>query len=584
MLIALVGNQNCGKTTLFNALTDSGGRVGNFPGVTVTVTVAELHGAPGVYIADLPGVYSLNTYSGEEDIAGRWLREHRPDRIINILDAGSLRRGLYLSLQVLELGIPTVLALNMMDEVVRSGGSVDVRGISAALGVRAVSLSAVAGEGIEALMGEVLAASDGVKRRACTEDTVAGRYAFIDRVCAENVREAPDSALVRRTRALDRVLLGRLTGIPVFCALLFLVFYLTFALLGPLGRGVVETALDAVGGLADGCMVHFGVHPLMRSFVMDGLFESVGSVVSFLPVILVLFFLLSLLEDSGYMARAAVLTDRPMAALGLSGRSFVPLMLGFGCSVPAIMATRTLTSGGERKRALMLTAFMSCSAKIPIYSTVSAAFFPEHGWTVSVGMYIIGIVFAVCCAAVMRCAGGAVSESFVMELPPYRLPRMRSTIRLMWERAGDFLRKAFTVILFSGAVIWVLRTFDAHLSVAADPAHSLLADICTALLPVFRPLGFERWEVPAALIAGLTAKEAVISTLAVLTGGQMGAPFENSAQAFSFLLFTLLYTPCVAAFAAARRELGSTLQAFCLSFFQCALAYGAAGVFYLLFG
>ncbi|MCI8331579.1 MAG: ferrous iron transport protein B [Clostridiales bacterium] len=655
MVIALIGNQNCGKTTLFNRLTGARQHVGNFPGVTVDAKTGPMKAFPECSVVDLPGIYSLRPYSGEELLTRHFLLQEKPDGIINIADAANIERNLYLTLQVLEMGIPTVLALNMMDEVTGNGGKIDIKGMSDLLGVPVVPISAAKNEGIDLLAKTVFETArqkqaprtiqydakpiDQCKREIMSlvrsslkdetlplsfcvtklieqdeeivdslklsaqeltqmEETVArmerqygldrhaalaeNRYAFIERVCAKTVKKAKQSKEKQRSIWLDRILMNRVLALPLFFLIILTVFWLTFSVIGPLGQEGMEKGIAFVSESIDRALTAAHVHPVLQSLCMDGIFSGVGSVLSFLPIILVLFFFLSLLEDSGYMTRIAFVMDKPMRKIGLSGKSIVPLLIGFGCTVPAVMSTRTLPSERDRKMTILLIPYMSCSAKIPIYAMFSAAFFAGGKGLILFEIYLIGVLISLVAAAVLRRTlyKGEAAE-FVMELPNYRIPSMKSVLILMWEKAKDFIMKAFTVIFIASIVIWFLQSFDVRMQLVSQTSDSMLAGIGKFLSPLFRPLGFDRWELATALVTGLSAKETVISTLSVLTGGaSLTGLFANKLSAFSFLLFTLLYTPCVAAFAAIRREFQSFLKAFMIALSQCLVAYAVAFSFY----
>lgn len=663
MIFALVGNQNCGKTTLFNTLTGSNQHVGNFPGVTVDQKVGEVKGAPGCSVVDLPGIYSIRPYSQEELVTRDFVLGGKPDGIINIVDATNMERNLYLTLQLLELHIPTVVALNMMDELTGNGGSVDIQKMSKALGVPVVPISAAKNEGVSELTRQFVrvakervfpkvmdfcpsgpvhrcihavshliedhAQRAGVSPRFCATKLIEGdesflellelrqnerellehsiiemehdsgmdrnaalaamRYDFIEKVAAESVVKAHESREHRRSMRIDAVLTNRFAALPLFLGIMFLVFYLTFNLVGAWLSDLLSLGIDALTALVDRGLTAYGINPVVHSLIVDGVFAGVGSVLSFLPLIVVLFFFLSVLEDTGYMARVAFVMDKLLRKIGLSGRSFVPMLIGFGCSVPAIMATRTLSSDRDRKMTILLTPYMSCSAKIPIYAVFSAAFFPNYAAFVMIGLYALGIVLGILVALVLK---GTLFQGkpvpFVMELPNYRFPSPRNVGILLWEKAWDFIRRAFTVIFTATILIWFLQTFDLRLNVVSDGADSILALVGRWIAPVFQPLGFEDWRAVTALISGFTAKEAVISTLGVLLGVGMdnlgpalGTLFTPLA-AGSFLIFTLLYTPCVAAVATIRRELGSKLQTLGVVVMQCVVAWLAAGIFYQL--
>ena len=662
MIFALVGNQNCGKTTLFNALTGSNQHVGNFPGVTVEQKSGEVRGVKNCSVVDLPGIYSLRPYTQEEIVSRDFIINQKPDCIINIIDATNIERNLYLTLQLLELRVPTVIALNMMDEVYANGGTVDVQQLSRLIGVPVVPISAVKGEGVSELIDRVVdtarkkalpgvtdfCADDspvhrcihavihliqdhadrlGVSSRFCTAKLIEGdpelagrleldenerellehcivqmesesgldrnaaladmRYSFIEGVVSKTVVKCHESREHARSVRMDRVLTGKYTAIPTFLAIMFLIFYLTFNVIGSALSDWLSLGIDALTGLVDRGLTAYGINQVVHSLVIDGIFAGVGSVLSFLPIIVTLFFFLSILEDTGYMARVAFVMDRPLRKLGLSGRSFVPMLIGFGCSVPAIMATRTVSSDRDRKMTILLTPYMSCSAKIPIYAVFAAAFFPQNRGLAMICLYALGIVMGIIVALILKStAFRGQPVPFVMELPNYRMPSLKSVGLLLWEKAKDFLERAFTVIFMATVLIWFLQTFDTRLNVVADSADSLLALIGQLIAPVFRPLGFADWRMVTALISGFTAKEAVVSTLAVLLGtnvanlsSALGSVF-NPITAVSFLVFTLLYTPCVAAVATIRRELGSAVKTIGVVIMQCSVAWLTAFVIY----
>ncbi len=662
MIFALAGNQNCGKTTLFNALTGSNQHVGNFPGVTVDQKLGEIKGQKNCSIVDLPGIYSLRPYTQEEIVTRDFIINQKPDGIINIVDATNIERNLYLTLQLLELRVPTVLALNMMDEVAANGGSIDVAAMSELLGIPVVPISAAKGEGITELVTQAVETARnktlpkvydfcgngsavhrcihavvhliqdhadklGVSSRFCTTKLIEGdepleselgldqnekellehcvlqmetesgldrnaaladmRYTFIESVVAATVVKCHESREHRRSMRLDRILTGKYTALPVFLAVMFLVFYLTFNVIGSWLSDLLSLGIDALTTLVDGALTAYGINPVVHSLVIDGIFAGVGSVLSFLPIIVVLFFFLSILEDTGYMARVAFVMDKPLRRLGLSGRSFVPMLIGFGCSVPAIMATRTVSSDRDRRMTIMLTPYMSCSAKIPIYATFAAAFFPAHSGLAMISLYVMGMAVGVLVALVLKSTtfrGNPVP--FVMELPNYRMPSAKSVGLLLWEKAKDFLQRAFTIIFIATILIWFLQNFDTRLNVVTDSADSLLALIGRFIEPVFRPLGFGDWRMVTALISGFTAKEAVVSTMAVLLNTSVAnlpsalSGVFTPATAVSFLVFTLLYTPCVAAVATIRRELNSAPKTVGIVILQCAVAWVAAFVVY----
>ena len=661
MIFALAGNQNCGKTTLFNALTGSNQRVGNFPGVTVDQKIGDVRGAKDCKIVDLPGIYSIRPYTAEELVTRDFILNSKPDGIINIVDATNIERNLYLSLQLMELRVPMVIALNMMDEVRANGGSVNIKAISEFLGVPVVPIVASKGDGVSELidrMQEVArkkqlpqvmdfcpdgpvhrcihsaahiiedhADEAGLSRRFCATklieddpdmlkrleldqneldmlehsvvemETETGldrnaaladmRYTFIERCVEKTVVKGSESKEHTRSLKLDKVLTGKYTAIPVFIAIMLAIFYLTFNVFGAYLSDLLAAGVDWVTALVDTALTNYGLNSVVHSLLIDGVFAGVGSVLSFLPIIVVLFFFLSILEDTGYMARVAFFMDKPLRKIGLSGRSFVPMIIGFGCTVPAIMATRTLSSERDRKMTLMLTPYMSRSAKIPIYAVFATAFFAGNSALVMGGLYISGIIIGIIVAAVMgRTAFRGQPVPFVMELPNYRFPSARNVLLLLWEKAKDFLTRAFTVIFVGTVIIWFLQTFDVRLNVVADSADSLLATIGTWIAPIFKPLGFDDWRIATSLISGFTAKEAVVSTMAVLTGTSTAELASHLSSLFtplsavSFLLFTLLYTPCVAAVATIKRELGSGLKALGVVILQCGVAWLVAAIVY----
>ena len=661
MIFALAGNQNCGKTTLFNQLTGANQHVGNFPGVTVDQKVGQIKSQPDCSVVDLPGIYSLRPYTNEEIVTRDFLLNEKPDGIINIVDATNIERNLYLTLQLMEMRIPMVLALNMMDEVRNNGGTINVAEMSEALGIPVVPISAAKNEGIEELVDTVLqvarekalpkvmdfckqgpvhrcihsvchqiedhAEKAGLSVRfACSKlienDTrivdmlrlsqnelelvehsiiemeaeaemdrnaaLAGmRYDFIDSVCVHTVIKCEESKEHIRSVKIDGVLTHKYFAIPIFIAVMFLVFFLTFNVFGAVLSDLLAMAIDDITALVDRGLTAYGINPVVHSLVIDGVFAGVGSVLSFLPIIVVLFFFLSILEDTGYMARIAFVMDKLLRKIGLSGRSIVPLLIGFGCTVPAVMASRTLSSQRDRRMTIMLTPFMSCSAKIPIYAVFAAAFFPHSAALVMIAMYAAGIFVGILVALIFdRTVFRGNPIPFVMELPNYRFPSAKSVFLLMWDKAKDFLQRAFTIIFLATIIIWFLQSFDSRLNVVAASADSILASIGHLLSPVFRPLGFDDWRIPTALITGFTAKEAVISTLGVLMGtstAELGAALHTlftPISAVSFLVFTLLYTPCVAAIAAVRRDLESGWLALGVVVLQCLVAWLAAFAVY----
>ena len=658
MIFALAGNQNCGKTTLFNALTGSNQHVGNFPGVTVDQKNGTIKGVKDCSVVDLPGIYSLRPYTQEEIVTRDFIIDGKPDGIINIVDATNIERNLYLTLQLLELRVPMVLALNMMDEVRANGGTVDVQKMSRALGIPVVPISAAKGEGISELIDKAVqtaktrtlpSVSDfcddaspvhrcihavihliqdhadnvGIPARFCAVKLIEGdkemekrleldknetellehcvvemedatgfdrnealadmRYTFIEKVTRSAVVKCHESREHSRSVKIDRVLTGKYTALPVFFAVMLLVFWLTFDVIGQLLSYLLSMGIDALSAAADRGLTAYGINPVVHSLIIDGIFTGVGSVLSFLPIIVTLFFFLSILEDTGYMARIAFVMDKLLRHIGLSGRSFVPMLIGFGCTVPAIMATRTVSSDRDRKMTILLTPYMSCSAKIPIYAVFSAAFFPKHAALVMIGLYVTGIILGIVVALILKnTAFRGNPVPFVMELPNYRLPSFKSVMLLLWEKARDFLERAFTVIFVASIVIWFLRTFDTKLNVVEDSSQSLLALVGRFIAPAFAPLGFGDWRAVTSLISGFTAKEAVVSTMAVLMGtsvNELGGALSSlftPLSALSFLVFTLLYTPCVAAIATVRRELHSRGATLAVVLMQCGVAYLAA--------
>ena len=660
MIFALAGNQNCGKTTLFNALTGSNQHVGNFPGVTVDQKAGVIKGTDH-QVVDLPGIYSIRPYTQEEIVTRDFILKSKPDAIINIVDATNMERNLYLTLQLLTLQVPTVIALNMMDELVGNGGSVDVQKMSEAIGVPVVPISAAKNQGITELVDTLLDTASrrvtpkvqdfcpegpvhrcihavchiiedhaqrvNIARRFCAMKLIEGeqdffdalelsqnekeliehtiiemehetgldrnaaladmRYNFIEKVCNQCVVKAKESKEHRRSMQIDKVLTHRIFAIPLFIAIMGLVFFLTFNVVGAFLSDVMSYAIDGLTLLVDRALTAYGINPVVHSLVIDGIFAGVGSVVSFLPLIVTLFFFLSILEDSGYMARVAFVMDKLLRKIGLSGRSFVPMLVGFGCSVPAIMATRTLSSNRDRKMTILLTPFMSCSAKIPIYTLFAAAFFPGHELLVMLALYFGGILVGILVALVLKnTAFKGNPVPFVMELPNYRFPSAKSVVLLMWEKAKDFLTRAFTVIFMATVIIWFMQTFDTRLNVVENSASSILAALGRLVSPIFAPLGFGDWRMVTALVSGFTAKEAVVSTFGVILGvstEQLGAALHSlftTASAASFLAFCLLYTPCVAAVSTIRTELKSGWKTVGIVFAQCLVAWLAAFVVY----
>lgn len=662
LTFALAGNQNCGKTTLFNQLTGANQHVGNFPGVTVDRKDGTIKNHPEATVTDLPGIYSLSPYSSEEIVTRDFLIKDKPSGIINIVDASNLERNLCLTMQLMELGIPMVLALNMMDEVRENGGSIRVNELEQILGIPVIPISAVKNEGIDELVSHALHVARFMEKPGridfCTDsvdkkDPVGAvhrcihavvhmiepeakqsglplrfaatkliendvpiekllnltddkkqafehivsvmedetgldreaaisnmRFSFIEKMCQKTVVRPHESKEHKRSMKIDRLLTGRYTAIPCFIAIMALIFVMTFNLVGAWLSDLMSLGVDSVISLIDNALTAVQINPVVHSLVVDGICNGVGSVISFLPTIVTLFFFLSILEDTGYMARVAFVMDKLLRKIGLSGRSFVPMLIGFGCSVPAIMSTRTLSSERDRKMTILLTPFMSCSAKLPIYSLIISVFFPrQYQALVMVGIYIFGIICAIIYALILKSTkfkGEPVP--FVMELPNYRLPSAKSVVHLIWEKAKGFIEKAFTIIFVASIIIWFLQTFDARFNVAESPEQSLLAMIGSLVAPIFAPLGFGDWRVSTALITGFTAKESVVSTLTVLMGGdaELVSTLFTPFTAAVFLVFTLLYTPCVAAIATVKREMGGTKAAVATVIIQCAIAWCVA--------
>lgn len=690
MILALAGNQNSGKTTLFNQLTGSNQHVGNFPGVTVEQKTGyirpydERHrhhrhhhshqdsqpqGHAGrdnklITVVDLPGIYSIRPYTNEEIVTRDFILNSKPDGIINIVDATNIERNLYLTLQLIEMHVPMVLALNMMDEVRNNGGTIDIAKMADELGIPVVPISAIKNEGIDELIDIITktarhkiypkridfcesgpvhrcihavshivedhAEKCGMSPRFAATKIIEGdvdiierlgldtnelellehsivemetehgmdsnaamaemRYLFIEKVCERTVVRSRESKEHSRSVKIDKLLTNKYLAIPVFLLIMFGIFWLTFNVIGAWFSDMLGLGITALTDLVSTGLINYGINPVVHSLAIDGVFAGVGSVLSFLPLIVTLFFFLSILEDTGYMARVAYVMDKLMRKIGLSGRSIVPMLLGFGCSVPAVMSTRTLSSNRDRRMTIMLTPFMSCSAKIPIYAVFTAAFFLKYRALVMIGLYVTGILIGIIAALISnKTIFRGKPVPFVMELPNYRFPSLKSVLILMWEKAKDFLIRAFTIILIATVIIWFLQTFDLRLNVVSDSANSLLAIIGKFIAPIFKPLGFDDWRVSTALITGFTAKEAVISTLGVLLGtdisnlgSALGGMF-TPLTAISFLVFTLLYTPCVAAIAAIKRELRSGVQTILLIIAQCAIAWLAAFAVYKLF-
>ena len=658
MNFALIGNQNSGKTTLFNALTGSNQHVGNFPGVTVDQKIGDVKGKKDVTVTDLPGIYSIRPYSQEETVTRDYLLKMKPDGIINIIDATNIERNLYLTLQLLELRIPTVIALNMMDEVRKNGGSLDIPKLSESIGVPVVPIAALRDEGISELIDKAVetarnrvlparvdfceqgpvhrcihaaahiiedhAEKLGYAPRFCATKLIEGdpamseelqldknemellehsviemetetgldrnealadmRYTFIEKVVAECVVKCRESREYLRSQKMDKLLTGKYTAIPVFLVVLLLVFFLSFNVIGSYLQGLMDSGIGWLSDTVNGALISYGMNDTVRSLIVDGIFGGVGAVLSFLPIIVTLFFFLSILEDTGYMARVAFIMDKPLRKLGISGRSFVPMLIGFGCTVPAVMATRTLSSDRDRRLTIMLTPYMSCSAKIPVYATICAAFFPKVSGLMMITVYACGILVGILVASILRrTAFRGNPVPFVMELPNYRLPSARNVALLLWDKAKDFLQKAFTVIFTATVIIWFLQKFDTRLNVVTDAEQSLLAWVGRFISPVFKPLGFADWRASTALISGFIAKESVVSTLTLL-GGSVKNVLAGPVAAFSFLLFTLLYTPCVAAVAAIKREMGSVWRMLAVVVLQCLMAWAVAAAFMLIAG
>ncbi len=654
---ALVGNQNCGKTTLFNQLTGAKQHVGNFPGVTVDRKSGAIRGYPNTEVTDLPGIYSMSPFSSEEIVSRNFVLQDKPTAIINIVDATNIERNLYLSMQLLEMGIPMVIALNMMDELVGNRGSIDVNTMEAMLGVPIIPISAAKNEGVDELIRHAVhvakqqepplkqdfcdkddhggavhrcihavihliedhAALAGLPVRFAATKAIEGdtlilqqlqldrneqemlehivrqmetergldrsaaiadmRFDFIERLCAQTVIRPQESKERIRSEKIDRILTGRYTAIPCFIGIMMLVFYLTFNVIGGGLQKLLELGIDRLSALTDTALTQLHVNPVIHSLVIDGIFTGVGSVLSFLPIIVTLFFFLSLMEDSGYIARVAFVMDKLLRRIGLSGKSIVPMLIGFGCTVPAVMATRTLTSERDRKMTILLTPFMSCTAKLPIYSFFVSVFFPGKGGLIMSGLYLLGILVGIGAAFLYKDTlfrGEPIP--FVMELPNYRLPSVKNVGQLLWEKAKDFLQRAFSVILIATVVVWFLQSFDLQLNMVSDSADSILARISGILVPLFAPLGLGDWRICTALISGFMAKESVVSTLEVLFGGTIGS-ILSPLSAGALLVFSLLYTPCVAAVASVRRELGGKWAAG-LALWQCLIAWVVAFVFH----
>lgn len=661
MIFALAGNQNCGKTTLFNSMTGANQHVGNFPGVTVDQKMGDIRDAKGSSVVDLPGIYSIRPYTSEEIVTRDFILNGHPDGIINIVDATNIERNLYLTLQLLELRIPTVLALNMMDEVRANGGTINVKALSKRLGIPVIPISAAKNEGVSELVSKAVdtaknkilpsvldfcpdgpvhrcihsvshviedhARRVGISARFAATKLIEGdeqitellelddnekellehsiiemeqesgldrnaaladmRYSFIESVVGDTVVKCHESAEHQRSVKIDKVLTGRFTAIPVFIGIMLLIFFLTFNVIGSFLSDLLAAGIDWLTALVDKGLTVYGINPVVHSLMIDGIFAGVGSVLSFLPIIVTLFFFLSILEDTGYMARVAFVMDKLLRKIGLSGRSIVPMLIGFGCTVPAVMATRTLSSDRDRKMTIMLTPFMSCSAKIPIYAVFASAFFPSAAALVMIALYFGGMLVGVLAALVMKkIVFSGKPVPFVMELPNYRFPSAKSVALLLWDKAKDFLQRAFTVIFLGTIIIWFLQTFDTRLNVVTDNADSLLAALGQLIAPLLSPLGNGDWRVATALLSGFTAKEAVVSTLGVLLSvgtAELPAALHSMfspLSATAFLAFTLLYTPCVAAIATIKNELGSGLKTIGVVIMQCAIAWAAGTLIY----
>ena len=649
---ALVGNQNCGKTTLFNALTGSNQHVGNFPGVTVDRKSGVIKGHPDTEVVDLPGIYSLSPYTSEEIVSRQFIFNSKPQGIINIVDATNIERNLYLTMQLMELGIPMVLALNMMDEVRNNGGTIDINELETSLGIPVVPISAAKNEGVEELVDHAIHVAryqEGPRRADFCSPTdhggavhrcihavihliedhaqVAGiplrfaackvvegdarviealhltdnerdtidhilkqleaercldpaasmadmRYSYIKRICGRSVVKPVESVEHKRSRRIDEVLTGRWTAIPAFLLFMCLMFWLTFDVIGGTMQEWLDEGIQWITAQTDALLQSWNVSDVVHALIIDGVFSGVGAVVSFIPIILTLFFFLSILEDSGYMARIAFVTDKSLRRIGLSGRSIVPLLMGFGCSVPSVMASRTLPSARDRQLTVMLTPFMSCTAKLPIYAFFTQLFFPDNGALVMISLYLLGILMAIIVALVLKNTiyrGEPVP--FVMELPNYRIPTAMSVLRLIWDKGKDFMQRAFSVIFIATIVVWFLQSFDFHFSLVADPQNSILASVASVISPIFEPLGFADWRITTSLISGFMAKESVVSTLTVLFGSGVSiSSVLGVASAYALLVFCLLYTPCVATIATVRHELGNR-HAWAMVVWQCVVAW-----------
>ncbi len=655
LTFALAGNQNCGKTTLFNVLTGSNQHVGNFPGVTVDRKDGEIKDNPNTLVTDLPGIYSMSPYTSEEIVTRQFLLDENPKGIINIVDASNIERNLYLTMQLMELDIPMVLALNMMDEVRENGGSIKINDMEKLLGIPVVPISAAKKEGIEELIDHALhvakyqerperqdfcsnegegaavhrclhaimhliedhAAETGIPIRFAASKLAEGdqrilealkldenekemlehiiaqmekeggmdraaliakmRFSFIEEVCDKTVIKPKESKEHIRSTKIDKILTGKYTAIPCFILMMGLMFFLTFDVIGGSLQKVLEALINKLSSTVEAGMIAWQVNDVLRSLVLDGIFAGVGSVLSFLPIIVVMFFFLSLMEDSGYIARVAFVMDKPLRKIGLSGRSIVPMLIGFGCTVPGVMATRTLPSERDRKMTILLTPFMSCSAKLPIYAFFASAFFPRHSALVMVLLYFLGIVMGIGSAVIMnKFIFKGVAVPFVMELPNYRMPGMGNVMRLLWDKAKDFLQRAFTIILFATIIIWFLQTFNFHFQIVTDSSTSMLAVIAGAIAPILKPIGLGDWRLSTSLITGVMAKESVVATITMLYGSTEAiVTLLSTPTVISLLVFSLLYTPCVAAIASIKRELGLS-WALIVVVFQCTIAWLAA--------
>lgn len=648
---ALVGNQNCGKTTLFNRLTGSNQHVGNFPGVTVDRKDGVIIGQPGTCVTDLPGIYSMSPYTSEEIVSRNFVLQEKPKAIINIVDASNIERNLYLTMQLLEMQIPMVIALNMMDEVIGNGGSIDINKMEDMLGVPVVPISASKNQGIEELVKHAVhiayyqekplvqdfcssddhngavhraihsvihiiqdhAEKSGIPVRFAASKIIEGdplilhkldldtnekeiiehivlqlqnergldrsaaiadmRFSFITKMCGQCVKKPKQSKERIRSEKLDRILTGKFTAIPTFVLIMLSIFYLTFNVIGAFLQGLLESGIESVTAVCDAALTKFDVNPVLHSLVIDGIFSGVGGVLSFLPIIVTLFFFLSILEDSGYIARVAFFMDKLLRKIGLSGRSIVPLLIGFGCSVPAVMSTRTLPSERDRKMTILLTPFMSCTAKLPIYAFFVSQFFPAKGGFIMTGLYLLGIVAGIVAALFYRRTlfkGEAVP--FVMELPNYRMPGLKNVMQLLWEKARDFIVKAFSIILVATVCVWFLQSFDIHFNLVEDSSTSIMARISGVLVPIFRPIGLGDWRICTSLISGFMAKESVVSTMEILFGSAGITTALSALDAACLLIYTLIYSPCVAAVASVKRELGFKWAA-SVVVIQCALAW-----------